>query len=594
MQVRCLMRKLIIVYAIFSFTICNGQNENIDSLKAALNNTEGALRVSLLHDLVKSLWTIEPEEAMVYAREAIIISAELENLKLQSISYRLLGGVFNYMSVIDSGNYYKLKALKLALELNDSLLVASSYNNLGVTAQTVGNYIEALEYFFRSYLIGINLDGFAGLPIVISNISEVYYDLQEYDSAIKYSKKAIQLTEKEPIKSSYLLAKIGLARANQAKGNHSEAKSLYLSIIELGKKIGDKRYTAYAYHGLGKHGINTNDRELAKMYFKKALNIFTELDDLAYIAEVYMDLGKFHFVHSPDSAIWYTKKSLTIATELNLNDLLIQNHRNLSEYFYSTGDIDSLFYHNQQYNELKLLKKKVTNTQSIEGMLFKIQDEQNKIALGEQSLKLQKQTLQTAFFTLIAIVTFFFAAITLYYFLKQRRLGVFLAKANQQMRLRALQINQKNKDLEALNNEKNDLINIVAHDLRNPLSNILGTYHLLDFDSLSKEQKRFLEIIEISTHHMLAMINKILDVDTIERGLGEVENIPVDLSNIVEQVAREFENPAQHKQIQIHLKVEQNVIVLGDSTHIHQVVENLVSNAVKYSPYEKNIYINLV
>ncbi|MEP0985037.1 tetratricopeptide repeat-containing sensor histidine kinase [Ekhidna sp.] len=591
------MHKITVIACLLLVFNALGQSSKIDSLELQLPGLNGEERVTLLHELVKASWTIEPNRAVKYGREAIAISKDLNDLKLQSISYRLFGGLYNYMSLIDSGRYFKSQALKLALQLDDPSLLSPTYNNLGVTSQTVGNYVEALNYYYMSYLIGKQLPDFESLSVIISNISEVYHDLSQYDSAIKYAAMAVSLTKEKPNTSRHLLAKVSLARANLSKGNLAEAEESYQTIIEIGNEIGERRYVAYANQGLGRLYDNRGNKKISKKYFHNAFDLFVELDDQAYIAEVFLDLSTLHIEVEPDSAIYYTQKSLSIAKGLNLNDIILANYKNLIA-LYSNEiklSLDSLRLYYTKYNELESIQKKDNNLRSIEGMFAKIQEEQIGKQLAAQSLELQQKTFQTNFLIVLTFVIVFFAIIILRNYQKQKQLGINLSEANDQLEKQNELIDKKNKDLEALDKEKNSLINIVAHDLKNPLFNIMGSVQLIKEETIATEKELDvpLEIIEGSATRLSSMVTKILDVEAIERGLSNLELESVNLSETLSSICKEFESQALAKQIEIHSKITKRIMIQGEQTYVNQIIENLISNAIKFSPADRTVFISL-
>ena len=589
------MNKLAITICLFAGISVYGQTSRIDSLLANYPESKNEERVELLHELVKASWTTEPELAVKYGREAIAISKELEDLKLLSISYRLFGGLYNYMSLIDSGRHYKSEALKIALQLNDSLLICATYNNLGVTSQTVGNYIEALQYYYQSYLIGRNIPEFAGLPVVIANISEVYYDIAQYDSAKKYAQHAVSLTENGSNTPRYLLAMNWLARSNLAQGNIKEAESAYLSIIEIGKEIDEKRYTAYANQGLGRLNMQLANMSDARQYLSEALNLYTQLDDQTYIAETYSDLSKFHEGGSNDSALYYARKSLSIAKKLELNDIILLNYQSLINLFGSNRNFDSLQYYIKKFSELESSREAENNRYGMKGIFAQIQEEQIRGQMAIQSLALEQKTFQTNFFIVLALITLIFAGVIFRFYRKQKKYGLYLSNVNQKIANQNELIDKKNQDLEELNKEKNNLINIVAHDLRNPLTSIIMTSQFVkeELEKKDKKNSKLLGVIEDSGKRLSKMISKILDVDAIEEGSSAMELVPVNLSEILLSNCVAFEDRAKKKKIKIQKNISEGVIVKADQTYVYQVLENLISNAIKFSPANKGIYITL-
>ncbi|MEP1032464.1 tetratricopeptide repeat-containing sensor histidine kinase [Ekhidna sp.] len=587
------MKKVITIIAIQFITLnAFAQSSKLDSLLILLPQTAEEDRITLLHEIVKSAWTSNPTLVIPFGREAIRLSEEQQNQRLLSISYRIFGGLYNYMSEIDSGKYYKLKALQIAQKLQDSILLASSYNNLGVTEQTVGNYVEALNYYYQAYLIVKQLFDYPSYPVILANLSEIYYDLAEYDSAVFYANMAVDITSLQPNTSRHLLTLNALARSKLAQNELDFAQKHYTTIINISRKIGDKRYAAYANQGLGKLYTTLEASGYARLHLARAHALFSELDDKAYLAEINMDLGNLKMYEEPDSAYYFIRKSLSISNELGLKDLLIDNYKLLITHFGTQRNFDSLQYYLAVYQELQSIKRKENNLLSIQGMFAKMKDEHIREQLNSQSIELEQKTFETNFFVAFTVLTILFAGLIYRYYRKQKMLGIYLTEVNEQITNQNELIDNKNKKLRALNSEKNDLINIVAHDLKNPLSNIISSVQLIK-DSDRKKSDVPLEIIEGSAIRLSNMITKILDVEAIEKGLTNLKLVPVNLSDILSDICDDLDNQAFAKNIKLHRDLSSGIIVLGDKTYIYQVLENIVSNAIKYSPFEKNIHVVL-
>ncbi len=166
-----------------------------------------------------------------------------------------------------------------------------------------------------------------------------------------------------------------------------------------------------------------------------------------------------------------------------------------------------------------------------------------------------------------------------------------------QLRLAFNILETKNTALVKLNQEKNEFLGIVAHDLKNPLSAILGFSEeiLESFDNLSKEELiEFNKVIQSSSHKMLQLIVNLLDVNAIESGKINITLEEVDLFPITQQLVKEYLERAKNKNIHLHFNPdEEHFVVLADKGSVYQVLDNLISNAIKYSPQGKNVHIRL-
>ncbi len=146
---------------------------------------------------------------------------------------------------------------------------------------------------------------------------------------------------------------------------------------------------------------------------------------------------------------------------------------------------------------------------------------------------------------------------------------------------------RQNRELERLNTQKNELLGMAAHDLRNPLGVIMSySVFLLSqtVGPLTGKQVRFLEQIKSSSQFMLRMVEDLLDVSHIEAGELRLERAEVDLqSQLVNNVAL---NAALAERKGIALELHAPVapaLIQADAAKVEQVLNNLISNAVKFS-----------
>jgi signal transduction histidine kinase len=155
-----------------------------------------------------------------------------------------------------------------------------------------------------------------------------------------------------------------------------------------------------------------------------------------------------------------------------------------------------------------------------------------------------------------------------------------------------------NQQLTRLNQEKNEFLGIAAHDLKNPLSSIQSLANLIktSFDDFPKRKLiEFSLMIEISAHKMFALIKNLLDVNAIESGKMNLSVNPYDLFFLLQGVVNDYIEPAKAKNIILQFQFpEGKYRALIDENATHQVLDNLISNAVKYSPQGKNITVRIL
>jgi signal transduction histidine kinase len=163
-------------------------------------------------------------------------------------------------------------------------------------------------------------------------------------------------------------------------------------------------------------------------------------------------------------------------------------------------------------------------------------------------------------------------------------------------RLRAAdeQIRSEKDELERLNAEKNRFLGMAAHDLRNPLFGVLSlTEALIRRGSVPEADRKFLEQIAKATRSMKALVDDFLDVSAIEAGELRLRLERVDLGSVIEESVAGQRDLAIRKNIELHFERTGDTAVVADRHKIGQVMVNLITNALKFTPEHSTVYVSI-
>lgn len=175
--------------------------------------------------------------------------------------------------------------------------------------------------------------------------------------------------------------------------------------------------------------------------------------------------------------------------------------------------------------------------------------------------------------------------------------ALLYANLERKVEERTHELAEKNEKLVQLNQEKNEFLGIAAHDLKNPLSAILGLADVIveDVNELPLETiSEFAGDISSSAKQMFDLIVNLLDVNQIESGKFKISWQSVDLFPLVQKILESYRGRATDKRIQLHYQATQPCIAQLDLNITRQILDNLISNAIKYSPFERNIYVRII
>ncbi len=135
------------------------------------------------------------------------------------------------------------------------------------------------------------------------------------------------------------------------------------------------------------------------------------------------------------------------------------------------------------------------------------------------------------------------------------------------------------------NNAKSEFLANMSHEIRTPLSGIIGFTELLRDTQLSNQQQDYAQTIQKSAKTLLEIINDILDLSKIESGKTEIATSEFNLIDLIEDIVNLLSPAALDKNVEIFYSVENNIPVIVHSDHfrIHQILINLISNAIKFT-----------
>ena len=160
-----------------------------------------------------------------------------------------------------------------------------------------------------------------------------------------------------------------------------------------------------------------------------------------------------------------------------------------------------------------------------------------------------------------------------------------LRKDREEQKDKNLITNEKLKYLKTELQNKDKVLSNATHELRTPMTAIMGLTHIVLESDLPKQQKEYIQKIENSSENMLKIINDILDISKIQAGKLKIEKVEFNINDILEYVLNTISIKAKNNNISIFMHIDKNVPshVVGDSFRLGQVLINLLSNSVKFT-----------
>lgn len=171
----------------------------------------------------------------------------------------------------------------------------------------------------------------------------------------------------------------------------------------------------------------------------------------------------------------------------------------------------------------------------------------------------------------------------------------WISAKNKKLEKQKLEIEEQRDKLALSNATKNKFFRIIAHDLRNPISTLVGSTNLIvnDFDEYNKEQtKSFIGELNKLSQTTFNLLENLLDWSSTQMGEIKFSPEPIDLYLLTDENIELVKRKIDSKNIQLKLNIEKNTIAFADENMVKTVIRNLLSNAVKFTPENGEIEIS--
>ena len=155
---------------------------------------------------------------------------------------------------------------------------------------------------------------------------------------------------------------------------------------------------------------------------------------------------------------------------------------------------------------------------------------------------------------------------------------------------------EQNERLRELDRLKDEFISLVSHELRTPLTSIRGYLELLldgGAGALSEDQNRFLAVVDRNSRRLMQLVGDLLFLAQVEAGKLQLELGDVNLDDVVSESVEAAKPLADEKGIELHVSLEATPIMVGDRGRLAQVLDNLVSNAIKFTTDGGSVQVRL-
>lgn len=492
---------------------------------------------------------------------------------------------------------YGIQGLKLAKKRDLKDEIAGLYNYLGVIRRNQGNYTSALEYYFSALKYAESINNTKETAYALNNIGGIYNRQKKYDEAIDFVKKAIDKFKELDDIRGLAYAYNQLSYINLEIGLYNLALNYCRRAYDIQKKRNDQLQIAVIFNTIGHIFERKDMKDSSLVYYKKGLEIREKYKDQNGLAQSYNSIGYFYNrIEDYKNAIEYLNKALNIGRKIESPRRIIAALDGLSLAYSKTKDFESAFIAHQEF---KAINDSVINQESVKKVTqiemqynFDKQLRQQELEIEKKDLiqeeKLKQMKTRRNIYLTFSILILVAAVFTLYAFRQTRRANRLLAEKKKQIE------NQRDR-LEVVNATKDKFFSIIAHDLKNPFTSIIGYSELLikQYNRFNDDQKvEFLKSINFTSRQTHKLLVNLLQWARTQTGNIEYKPEIVDFSEIAKENLLLQKESAKKKKINILAEVNENLIVFVDKNMINTALRNITSNAIKFTDQDGEVKIS--
>ncbi len=565
-----------------SFSLFGQKQYYIDSLNKSLTTSVDSQKIATYNALSWAYKFSNATRAYEYAKKSNTLSKTLNNAKGEAISLNRMSAAKLILGELNLALKYSLSAKEISATYNYYRIQSTSLRQIGNVYEAQGNDSQAMKYYYKSLSIADSIGTpihiarsalyVAGLHIKIDNYYNanhyLNYAIEEFnkdkflrglhqayvmkgdysfkqnklDSALINYTTALTYLDKLKDKQGYATAKLKIANVHESKGHYKEALEGYYIALDTFKIIDNKKEIVITNISLAstylKNSSPTKAISHANLALKQAINqkFPNEQKEANYILYIiYKKIGE------KETALLYLEDYMHLMDSLNGKQ--------------ESWRVDQM---KQSFEiELKINEQKLTSATI------------NNQALIIENNRLLRNFLIVLVFTIILLASFIWFA---------------LRKAK-----------TANKNLALANEEKNDAISLISHDLKSPFNKIKGLGNLLklELSDANTSVKEIISKINLIAHEGLSLVQNLVDIKALTSGSYHLKHTSFDLATFLQKRVLDFEQVAYVKNITlIFAPLKRTCEVQTDLNSVARIFDNLMSNAIKFSPTGEQIKID--
>ncbi|MFI1744215.1 tetratricopeptide repeat-containing sensor histidine kinase [Thalassobellus sediminis] len=548
--------------------------------------------IATLNELSWEFRNSNADSALFYAMRSLTVSKAINNDKAIASAYNNIASSFETLNKIDSAEIYHQKGLEIKLKINDTIGIADTYCNIGIVEDIKGNYDLALINYFKALNIyEKHSKDFEKVPTVLVNIGIVYKKQKEYEKVLNYYQRALLIYEENNFEIGEAIVTGNIGSVFTLLKDYKKSIEYSEKAARLYKKLGYTRYVPYMKSNMAVAKDSLKQHEEARIDFLSAISDFKNDKNLYELSNTQISLANNYVLTSQ-----YTKakkllfEALEIIEENNYVEFKIDALKSLAKLEALTGDYYSAYNNFEAYSQAKDAFLEVKKIKTIYELETKYQTEKKekeilsqRADLAEKELHINQKNTQIIGLSILAIVL----SILGYLVYKQQNLKNEQLKKEGELKEALVKIETQNK----LNEQRLKISRDLHDNIGAQLTFIISSIDNLQYGFKITNEKLTNKLSYISAFTKDTIYELRDTIWAMNKNAISLEDLQGRISNFIDNA------DASSSSIKFDFNIDESLSkelefksVMG--MNIYRIIQEAINNAIKYSE-ASNVNVNI-
>jgi len=587
--IRYLLRAIACLPLLLTNLAGHAQQRELDSTLQFIAGykKEDTVKVSALLLVSDIYQTLNLEKAAEYAEQAKTL-AEKTGIKYSlALAISRLASIDTWRERTTEALNGYIKQVDIGKEIGSDFILQDAYDGIAYVYELEKEWNAALQYALKSLAIAQKTPKPGDEAYAYHQMGSAHLGLNQFAEAERYLKKARGLFKSVQDTDRVAVCNVDLAKVYIQQRYYNIARPYLDTALQMFTASGEEYQVAETYHQLGRLAIRQQLWDEAEASFLKELDIYKRYPG-APVSHAHAAIGLGRVAMGRNDY----KKAIAIFSEEMLRlqaagnkerqlDCLILLARSDS----ATNNFKDAFYYMQRYKQLYDTVNSERKDRATQRALLELGVERQ--ANENNLLQAKYNAQQGRLIIIISAAGLLVAGVVLLILLYRQKSEAFKAVEKLQE-----ETAHKNREMTSANNVKDKLISMIAHDVRSPLASVQNTLTLTREGILNTDEfMQLSQMLEMDIQHLMGMLDNTL-LWAREQMLDiNVRKTKFKVYTVVTSVIELYQQTIVSKGVTIYNNINKNTEVYSDVDIISTVLRNILSNAVKFTPQGKSIYI---